>query len=141
MKIGLYSELARNHIAEVRTEIESSRMGTSNSDIRKFRRWITESHNEEHQLLATWTHFFSLSELRDLVFHVQEHCFTLPKIQSSLDQLGLKFCGFEKTDIVNQFKYVFGEESDACDLSLWNQFEENNPHTFAGMYQFWCQKM
>jgi hypothetical protein len=26
------------------------------------------------------------------------------------------------------------------DLSLWNIFEQENPDTFVGMYQFWVQK-
>ena len=26
------------------------------------------------------------------------------------------------------------------DLALWDQFEEENPRTFVGMYQFWVQK-
>ena len=79
--------------------------------------------------------------LRDLIFHVQEHCFTLPQIQHCLDELGLKFCGFEDKDFVRRFKDSFGKDSDASDLSLWHQFEEENPRAFAGMYQFWCQKI
>ena len=58
-----------------------------------------------------------------------------------LNDLGLKFCGFEDTVILERFKHFFGEDSDACDLSLWHQFEEGNPLSFAGMYQFWCQKL
>ncbi|MDA8678548.1 tetratricopeptide repeat protein [Luminiphilus sp.] len=141
MMIGLYSESARHHIVRVREEIASLRVRTSESDIREFRGLLAESHNEDHQLLTKWPDFFSLSELRDLIFHAQEHRFTLLKIQKSLDELGLKFCGFENTDIVKKFQNVFGKEADACDLSLWHQFEEENPRTFTGMYQFWCQKI
>jgi SAM-dependent methyltransferase len=141
MRIGLYSELARHHLAGVREEIASLSVGTSKSDIREFRRRISESHDEDHKQLTRWSDFFSLSEVRDLVFHVREHRFTLPKIQECLGELGLRFCGFENTDIVKQFSHFFGEDSDTCDLLLWHQFEEENPLTFAGMYQFWCQKI
>jgi hypothetical protein len=72
---------------------------------------------------------------------VKEHRFTLPQIQHCLDELGLQFCGFEDKDIVGKLKHSFGKDSGACDLSLWHLFEEENPHTFAGMYQFWCQKV
>ena len=141
MRIGLYSELARQHILRVREEIASSRVGASGSEIREFRASLAESQNENHQLLATSSDFFSLSSLRDLIFHVQEHRFTLPRISCCLGELGLKFCGFESTDVVAKFKKSFGDKSDPFNLSLWHQFEEENPRTFAEMYQFWCQKI
>ena len=141
MRIGLYSELARRPVVKVREDIALRGIGTSESEIRGFRQSLVESHDEQHQLLTASSDFFSLSTLRDLIFHAQEHCFTLLQIQHCLDELGLKFCGFENNDIVKQFKHFFGEEVDACDLSLWHQFEEENPRTFASMYEFWCQKI
>ena len=115
-------------------------MGTSEGSIRNFRYLIAESHNEDHQRLTAWDDFFSLSELRDLIFHVQEHRFTLPQIKRCLDDLGLKFCGFENPRAIKRFQEFHGKEADLYDLSLWHQCEEANPRTFAGMYQFWCQK-
>jgi SAM-dependent methyltransferase len=141
MKIGLYSELARRPIVKAREDIALTGIGTSKAEIRQFRGSLAESRNEDHQLLTKWPDFFSLSEVRDLIFHVQEHRFTLPRIHHCLDELGLKFCGFENKETVRKFKHFFGEESDACDLSLWHQFEEKNSSTFTGMYQFWCQKI
>ena len=135
------SELARQHIVGVRKEIEFLRVGKSEADIRGFRRSLAESHDENHQLLTKSDDFFSLSTLRDLIFHVQEHRFTLPQIINYLDEVGLKFCGFEDMDIVSQLKEFHGEGSDICDLMSWPEFEESNPHAFAGMYQFWCQKL
>ena len=140
MKIGLYSELARQHIIEVRKEIKVLRVGTSEAEIRKFRKSIAESHDEIHQRLTKSGDFFSLSTLRDLIFHVQEHRFTLPQVKNSLDELGLKFCGFEVQGIDSRFIGFHGEASDTRDLVLWHEFEESNPHAFAGMYVFWCQK-
>ena len=141
MKIGLYSGLGRRHIAMTREEISLQKVGTSEADIRQFRQSLIESHHKHHKSLTISLDFFSLSTFRDLVLHVQEHRFTIPQIQDCLDQLGLKFCGFESQSIVNKFKRSFGEESNTCDLSLWHQYEESQPTTFAGMYQFWCQKL
>ena len=141
MMIGLYSELARQHIVEVRKEITALRLGTSEAEIREFRRLLAESNNENHQLLTKSSDFFSLSQLRDLIFHVQEHRFTLPQIKNSLDELGLKFCGFVTKDAISNFKELHGEEADIFDLTLWHQYEESNPSTFIGMYEFWCQKL
>ena len=141
MKIGLYSALARRHIVKTREEIAFKGIGTSEAEIRRFRKPIAKSNDEHHQLLTASIDFFSLSTLRDLVFHVQERRFTLPQIQHCLDELGLQFCGFENKDLARQFKDAFGKESDSGDLSLWHQFEREKPNTFAGMYQFWCQKL
>ena len=141
MRIGLYSELARQHITEVRKEITLRKVGTSEADIRKFRQSLVESQDGNHQRLATSNDFFSLSTLRDLLFHVQEHRFTLPQIKKCLIKLGLKFCGFENKDVISNFRKFHGKEVDIYDLTLWHQYEENNPQTFAGMYQFWCQKL
>ena len=140
MNIGLYSEFARHHIVEIRKEITLLNARISEADIRKFRQSLAESHDEHHQLLTTSNDFFSLSTLRDLIFHVQEHHFTLPQIKNCLDELGLKFCGFVNKDVISNFRELHGKEADIYDLELWNQYEERNPQAFAGMYQFWCQK-
>ena len=141
MMIGLYSELARQHIVEVRKEITLLRIGTSESEIREFRRSLAESNDKNHQLLTKTSDFFSFSSLRDLIFHVQEHRFTLPQIKNCLNELGLKFCGFENKDAISNFRELHGEEADIYDLALWHQYEESNPRAFDEMYQFWCQKL
>jgi Flp pilus assembly protein TadD/2-polyprenyl-3-methyl-5-hydroxy-6-metoxy-1,4-benzoquinol methylase len=141
MKIGLYSELARQHIVEVRKEITLQKVGKSEADIKKFRQSLIESHDEHHQQLTKSGDFFSLSTLRDLIFHVQEHRFTLPQIKNCLEKLGLKFCGFGDKDIISNFRKFHRKEVDIYDLALWHQYEENNPRSFAGMYVFWCQKL
>ena len=101
---------------------------------------MVESRDENHKRLTTSNDFFSLSTLRDLIFHVQEHRFTLPKIKNSLDELGLKFCGFENRVAASNFKELYSNKADFYDLKLWQQFEERNTRAFGGMYQFWCQK-
>ena len=141
MKIGLYSELARLDIAKVRKEITLRKVGTSESDIKKFRQSLIESLDENHQQLTKSSDFFSLSTFRDLIFHVQEHRFTLPQIKKCLNMLGLKFCGFENKDVISNFRKFHSKEVDIYDLALWHQYEENNPRSFGGMYVFWCQKL
>ena len=134
MKIGLYSELARPHIVEIRKEIASLGLETSATEIRKFRQSLAEKYD------VTSPDFFSLSTLRDLIFHVQEHRFTLPQIKNCLDDLELKFCGFDNKVAISNFRELHGKETDIYDLVLWDQYEKRNPRAFAGMYQFWCQK-
>jgi SAM-dependent methyltransferase len=141
MNIGLYSELARHNIVEVRKEIKLRKVGTSEADIREFRQSLAESNDENHQLLTKSSDFFSLSTLRDSIFHVQEHRFTLPQIKNCLNKLGLKFCGFTTKDAISNFRGFHSKDADIYDLALWHQYEKSNPRAFIGMYQFCCQKL
>ena len=81
-----------------------------------------------------------MSSLRDLIFHVQEHNFTITEIYDFLKKLNLKFCGFENRQLLNYFKKTNNKVNDLYDLAIWNEFEMKYPRIFAGMYQFWCQK-
>ena len=82
-----------------------------------------------------------MSTLTDLLFHVQEHRFTIPQIKDHLDELGLKFCGFESDRIVSNFKKNNNHNDELYNLDKWQAYEEANPRAFDGMYQFWCQKV
>ena len=141
MKIGLYSERAREDVVAIRNEIKESGVGTSNFEMLAYRDKIMSSEEEHHKRIRTVPDFYNLSMLRDLLFHVKEHRFTLPQIKNCLNELQLKFCGFEDKDIVSRFKKFHGDGSDTCDLVLWHKFEESNPDIFIGMYQFLCQKL
>ena len=140
MKIGLYSESARRDVVKIRDEISGRNIGTSDADIRRFRQSLIESEAEHHKTITRFGDFFSLSEVRDLIFHAREHRFTLPKIEEYLDALGLHFCGFELPNVVENFREGYGSEADIYDLTLWQRFEVENPYAFSNMYQFWCQK-
>ena len=145
MKIGLYSEIARQSIANARREIAKKEYTSSPDDIRRYRGEImnmdTKS-NPETSKIKNFNDFFTLSECRDLLFHVQEHRFTLPQIEEALNDLGLKFLGFElqQSWIRSEFRELYPEKDAAVSLPLWHQFELKNPNTFKGMYQFWVQK-
>ena len=83
---------------------------------------------------------FPFAELKDLLFHPQEHRITIPQIQKILDELNLKFCGFEEQKVISDFKSTNYILRDMYDLEKWKAYEENNPNTFLKMHQFWCQK-
>ena len=106
-----------------------------------FRSNSIESSEVQDKLVRSWVDFYSLSEFRDLLFHVQEHRFTIPQLKRCLDKLGLKFCGFENRSIVEKFSVLNARENDLYDLDKWQTYEESSPKTFVGMYQFWCQKV
>ncbi|MDB2444728.1 tetratricopeptide repeat protein [Gammaproteobacteria bacterium] len=141
MKLGLYSDLARAHIAQMRKEIKRSSISSSRDDMKSFRRVIVDSKEEHHNLISLSPDFYSMSSFRDLLFHVQEHRFTIPKIKDCLAQLGLTFCGFEAERTVQKFKSEYLSENAVYELDKWDAFEKENPREFGSMYQFWCQKV
>ena len=101
----------------------------------------TISSNKDHHAFIRKDDFYSLSMLRDLLFHVQEHRFTIPQLNEHLDELELKFCGFDTKEIVAHFRQTNTKKDDLYNLDKWQAYEEANPRAFAGMYQFWCQKI
>ena len=139
MRIGLYSATARASIVRVRKEIAKAKK-IDPLDMKIFRRKLIKSKHEHHKLILLSPDFFNLSSLRDLLFHVQEHRFTLPQIENYLSELALDFCGFESPTIVKKYKLQHQDPDDLFDLKKWDAFEKENPHTFSRMYQFWCQK-
>ena len=141
MAIGLYSDLARQGIVELRQEISKAGIGSSDEEMKSFRAMVINSDQNNHERTLDLSDFYSLSELKDLLFHVQEHRFTIPKIQDCLSELGLKFCGFETGKIVSHFKLANAGADAPYDLDKWQAYEKANPSAFIGMYQFWCQKI
>jgi SAM-dependent methyltransferase len=140
MNIGLYSLSARQDILKTRQDINNAGIGSSDDEMRAFRATLMKSDQHHHRQIINFSDFFSLSNFRDLLFHVQEHRFTIPQIQNCLSELGLKFCGFEEKSIVDNFKLLNASQEDTYNLDKWAIYEEINPLVFAGMYQFWCQK-
>ena len=145
MRIGLYSEIARQHIVEIRELIAKKGYENSSEDIRQCRYEIMNMPTDSGsriQMITNSSDFYSLSECRDLLFHVQEHRFTLPQIENALEKLGLIFIGFDcDIQIENQFKVSYSNNEDLFSLPLWHQFEQDHPNAFIDMYQFWVKKI
>lgn len=140
MKVGLYSELAREDIVRLRKEIITRNLNVDDCTMKNFRKELIKDQNLNFPDIKNWSDFYNLSELRDLLFHVQEHRFTLPQIKASLNDLGLAFCGFEMSQVVNRF-ISDNKEEDIYNLDKWNSYESSNKKLFKSMYQFWCQKI
>ena len=141
MKVALYSARGRQDIAKVREEIGALGYETSDKAMKSFRNILINSGTDHYKSILQSRDFFSMSTFRDLLFNVKEHRFTITQIKDCMDKLGLKFCGFEPLNIIEDFKSGFTNANDIYDLDKWDAYEEFNPRTFAGMYQFWCQKV
>jgi tetratricopeptide (TPR) repeat protein/SAM-dependent methyltransferase len=140
MHIGLYSSTARKDVRTARQIIEDRKLGRSETAIRSFRRQLMDlDPGDPLARIARFPDFYTLSECRDLLFHVQEHQFDIPQIASFLKASQLNFLGFETTATEVYLKR-FPDDRAAVDLGNWHTFECENPMTFAGMYQFWVQR-
>ena len=140
MRIGLYSQLARRHIEKIQGEIFQKKIAKEGEEIKLLRQELINSSEVHHEKIYKNADFYSLSTVRDLLFNVQEHRFELLQIRDCLEAIGLKFCGFELENIP-EFDKSYKLESDRYDLEKWDEYERENPDTFASMYQFWCQKI
>ena len=144
MKVALYSNIARQPIVEAHKYIKKKKYGTSSNGIRKFREDIVNMHlnsGSEIKKIIDSQDFYSLSSCRDLLFHVQEHRFTLPQIDHILKELDLKFLGFElNNNWMTKFSKEHQKKDSLTSLDFWHEFEIKNPSVFSRMYQFWAQK-
>ena len=144
LKIGLYSETARHHIVKAREFIKDKNFKNTVEDIKACRQLLFNE--KDDQLLQKTTDssdFYSVSSIRDLMFHVQEHRFTLPQISKILKDLNLEFLGFIYPNpfMKEKFSKLFPSDKKKISLDNWHEYELRNPDTFANMYQFWVKKI
>lgn len=141
MNIGLYSELGRQDVVAARKLIKENKLEATYEGIREARELIMSlPENHPAYPVIMRRDFYSTSSCRDLIFHVQEHRFTIQQLKETLSRLNLEFRGFnvDTLDIVQRYQRQFSEDKQGVDLNKWQIFEEENPDTFRGMYQFWC---
>jgi SAM-dependent methyltransferase/tetratricopeptide (TPR) repeat protein len=140
MNIGLYSDLARRNVAAARDLIAQRGYRPIPQDIRLCRQDIIASDDALLKSLTGSRDFYTTSECRDLLFHVQELRIKLPQIKTFLAENDLDFGGFNLESAVLQ-KFIQRFPGRALtDLDCWDAFEAEAPDTFRGMYQFRVRK-
>lgn len=142
MKLGFYSQIARQDINQLRKFIKAQGFGNDPEAIRACRQHLIE-HSQAQQVedIFLMRDFYSTSACRDLLFHVQEHQMTLPEISAFLQDHGLRFLGFETdAEALSTYRQAFPDDPAATNLANWHQYEQQHPKTFISMYQFWVQK-
>ena len=141
-KIGLYSKLARKKVSVARQLIQNLGIQSTPEGIRAFRKQVFDDDQHALKDLSVLVNdFYSLSECRDLCFHVQEHQFTTETLEKLLETENLEFCGFMLPKSIKMaYQHHFPEDTNCTSFSNWGKFEEDNPSTFQSMYQFWAYK-
>ena len=139
MHVGLYSEAARHDVWAARKFIADRGFGATPEEIRRCRQELLETSLGS---VTRFTDFFTTSECRDLLFHVQEARVTIPMLKAFITSHGLTFLGFEFwSPMLQQHRNHFASSGWAwTDLDRWHAFEAERLDLFSGMYQFWIQK-
>ncbi len=140
LKLGLYSEIAREQIIKTRQFIEKEKLSNNIQDIRNCREMIKSHKDELIQRIVNRYDFYSTSSTRDLIFHVQEHRFTIPQICGILKKFNLEFLGFTNPNIKKKYINAFPNDKKCTSLKNWHEFEKKNKEIFIGMYNFWVRK-
>lgn len=139
MLVGLYSETARRPIVAAQDEVRRLGVPPTPAGIRAARAHLAGlPPDHPARGCIALRDFFHTSGCRDMLFHVREHRFTLPRIAATLDELGLSVLAFETDGYVRGlYRTLFGPETS---LVYWDKLEQLYPEMFLGMYQFWCQR-
>ena len=142
MRIGLYSATARRAITELRASLPAT-ADRSDAALRALRWDVMQRPDDPASVALTrWPDFYALAECRDLLFHVEEHVFTLPRIAACVHELGLEILQLEhaSTAPIRAYEARFPDEPTLIDLDRWAILEAEQPTLFAGMYQFRVRK-
>lgn len=142
MMLGLYSEIGRRDVVAARRLIAMHGYSDTPDDIRRFRADLERLDPELTERLRRSSAFHSLSDLRDLVFHRQEHRYLPHQLENLIRETRLEFLGFEFStpDTLAQYRRQNPDDPRAVDFAHWAEFERQNPDLFANCYRFWLRK-
>ena len=142
MRIGVYSKVARLLVSHLRACIQREGVGTTPAEVRRFRaRLIAEPEWASLlPLLVRANDFFSLSMVRDLLFHVQEHQYTVDEIEGIARSLGLELLGVDFPRVLRERAGLKPSDGSLIrDFAQWRAWERAYVGSLR-MFQFWLQK-
>lgn len=142
MMLGLYSEIGRRDVVAARDLIAKHGYGDGPDEVRRFRLDLPRLNPALANRLAQSSAWYTLSDLRDLVFHRQEHRYTPQQLRQMIDAAGMEFLGFVFTSPqpLTSYRKRFPADTAGTNLDNWAAFEIDNPDLFANCYRFWLRK-
>lgn len=141
--LGLYSEIGRRAVVEARRHIAQRQYADTAEGIRALRRelMLAGAPAQLQDVVSPASDFWTLSDCRDLLFHVEEHRFTLPQIGGLLDAAGLEFLGVQFGHAADRTRYrTENPQSGAMrDLQRLHLHEVQHPKIFGDTYRLWAR--
>lgn len=143
LSVGLYSQIGRRAIVEARAQIARSGHAGDPEGIRALRRMLMLDGAPPalDGVMSPASDFWTLSDCRDLLFHVNEHRFTLPQIGAMLDDAGLEFLGVKFGHGADQTRYLGTARRPGAlgDLDRLHRHELQHPEVFGDTYRLWAR--
>jgi len=142
MYLGLYSATARGALTAYREGLAAQGADGSDADaIRDVRaRILSAPASAFEQSLGLSADFYSLSNVRDLLFHAHEMPVTLDQIEDFLDEVEIDFLQMDVRPHIADAMAAEEGRGALDDFKAWKRFEAAHPDAFEGMYLFWVQK-
>jgi len=143
IKISLYSRYARRSVNSIRELFSRDIKNIDPQKIKIIRQAILQGDIiEETATITRSDDFYSMSGTIDLLFHQFERQFTPIDLQGLCHEYNLEWLGFSnlKDSVKSDFSNFHKDNNpDIKNFVQWDEFEQANPDTFTGMYQFYCQ--
>jgi SAM-dependent methyltransferase len=144
LKVALYSTLARTAFTDAGEWARRQGFAPTPQGIRDFRAAVLARPDGDpmRRRLTESYDFYSVSQCRDLVFHVEEHSFALPELAGIFRELELSVVRVEARGPrdLDAYKARFPADGAATDLANWDVLERENPTLFSRMYVLWLRR-
>lgn len=142
MLVCLYSTKAREDVKTVRDYIAAKNLQPTAENIRKLRAEIIDTKGHALERITRFRDFYTLSETRDLVFHIQETTYSIPEIVKIADDIGLEVYRLKVPDknVEAVYRQMFPADTAMSNLDNWHAFEQQHPLAFVGMYKMVFRK-
>lgn len=136
IRLFLYSAAARWGTLAAQNLRKARGIPATPDAIRAFRQEILALPDDHPaKAVSQGRDFYSISGTRDLLFHVQEHNYTIPEIAALIEGSGLRLLEFGRTEKARRRFDDMGFK-DYTNLASWEKVEAAYPGTFSGMYKF-----
>ncbi len=141
--VGLYSEIGRRAVIEARAHIARAGYRDDADGIRALRRslMLDGAPPALEAVMSPASDFWTLSDCRDLLFHVNEHRFTLPQIGEMFGVAGLEFLGVQFGHTADRTRYLAQNSRSGAlrDLRALHRHELDHPEIFGDTYRLWAR--
>lgn len=142
--IGLYSELGRRGVVEARAHIAARGYPATPEGIRDLRHdLMTRPRPPELEVVVSpASDFWTTSDCRDLVFHVNEHRFTLPQLGQMLEAAGLEFLGLQFGHAADRTRFLAEHPAPGAiqEVATLHRHELDHPEVFGDTYRIWARR-
>lgn len=142
LSLSLYSKIARDYkLDPAATYIRDKGYSSSVDDIRQFRRDLFSKQIGDPVLLCAETFdFFNLSECNDMLFHVQEHRYTLSDIEALAARHGMEIIDIFLSPTTQKSFQTLYPGASKLDFSLLDEYERQHPDSFMEMYRIYMKR-